>query len=68
MKSPNTSSTEESASDYKLLDSNGDENGNAYYVVLYGVFYMPTESFEKIIYSPVHYLGEVKIDARAENN
>ena len=68
VKSPNTSSTEESASDYKLLDSNGDENGNAYYVVLYGVFYMPTESFEKIIYSPVHYLGEVKIDARAENN
>lgn len=68
VKSSNTNNTEENASDYKSLDSTGDENGNAYYVVLYGVFYMPTESFEKIIYSPVHYLGEVKIDAGTEYN
>ena len=62
------SSSEESSTDIRRLDSSGDDNGNTYYVVLYGVFYMPTESFEKIIYSPVHYLGEVKINAASENN
>lgn len=60
-----TNSSEESASDIRLLDSG---NGNTFYVVLFGVFSMPTESFEKIIYSPVHYLGEVKIDAGTEYN
>ena len=39
-----------------------------YYVVLYGVFSMPAESFEKIIYSPVHYLGAVTINAADLNN
>lgn len=60
--------TEESMSDVKGFDTTGDGNGNSFYVVLYGVFSMPTESFEKVIYSPVHYLGEVKIDAASDNN
>ena len=65
-----TSSSEESATDIKRLETevNADGNGNTFYVVLYGLFYMPTESFEKIIYSPVHYLGEVRIDSSKEFN
>ena len=63
-----TDGTDENTTDIKRLDSSGDENGNAYYVVLYGVFYMPTESFEKTIYSPVHYLGTVTINAAEANN
>ena len=60
--------TEESSTDVRLFDSAGDGNGDTFYVVLYGVFSMPTDSFEKIIYSPVHYLGEVKIEATEQNN
>lgn len=41
---------------------------NIYYVVLYGLFSMPTDTFEKTIYSPVHYLGAVKIDSNELNN
>ena len=61
-----SNSSEENASDVKGFSQSSDNN--VFYVVLFGVFSMPTESFEKIIYSPVHYLGEVKIDAGAENN
>ena len=56
---------DENASDTKGFS---DEVTSEFFVVLYGVFAMPTESFEKIIYSPVHYLGEVRIDANTENN
>lgn len=56
---------EENNSDVKSL-TEGDTN--TFYVVMYGIFQMPSDSFDKIIYSPIHYLGEVKIDAGAENN
>lgn len=65
------SSAEESSSDVrKLVDPAEDStvDPNIFYVVLYGIFYMPNESFEKTIYSPVHYLGEVTINASVENN
>ncbi len=59
-------SAEENTSDVKrLLD---DPSIDVFYVVLYGIFYMPSDSFDKTIYSPVHYLGEVKIDASKEFN
>ena len=61
------SSAEESTSDVRKFSDNPD-NPNILYVVLYGIFYMPNESFEKTIYSPVHYLGEVTINASVENN
>ena len=60
-------SAEESTSDVKRFSDTPD-NGNYFYVVLYGIFYMPSESFDKTFYSPVHYLGEVKIDASTEMN
>ena len=60
-------SAEESSSDVKGL-SDTPEDGKYYYVVLYGIFYMPSESFDKTFYSPVHYLVEVKIDASIEMN
>lgn len=64
---PKKLENDESASDTRRFSTNP-ANPNTFYVVLFGVFSMPTDSFEKIIYSPVHYLGEVKIDAGAENN
>ena len=60
------SNAEESSSDVKGLSQPADNN--IFYVVLYGIFYMPTETFDKTIYSPIHYLGEVKIDAGEINN
>ncbi|MBO4640941.1 MAG: hypothetical protein J5710_14415 [Treponema sp.] len=59
-------SSEESYSDVRKLEENPEND--FFYVVLYGVFNMPTDTFEKTIYSPVHYLGEVKIDSDSENN
>ena len=57
---------EENNSDIKRLS---DESGiNTFYVVMYGIFQMPSDSFDKIIYSPIHYLGEVKINAAEANN
>ena len=65
---PKNNNNEDIPLDCKRLDTKGDGDGDTFYVVLYGVFSMPTDSFEKIIYSPVHYLGEVKIDAGEQNN
>ncbi len=45
-----------------------DSDTNNYYVVLYGVFYMLSATFEKTIYSPVHCLGKVKIDSTSTAN
>ena len=61
------SSAEESSSDVKGFVDDSNSN-NTFYVVLYGIFYMPTETFDKTIYSPIHYLGEIKIDATSEIN
>lgn len=60
-------SAEENTSDVKRLADDPDDP-DTFYVVLYGIFYMPSESFDKIIYSPIHYLGEVKINAADPNN
>lgn len=59
-------SAEENTSDVKRFSDKPDSE--SFYVVLYGVFYMPSDSFEKTFYSPVHYLGEVKIDSTSEMN
>lgn len=49
-------------------ETQAESEENMYYVVLYGVFYMLSDTFEKTIYSPVHYLGKVKIDSTSTAN
>lgn len=60
--------TEENETDVKRFAEEGDDGDNTFYVVLYGVFNMPTETFDKTIYSPVHLLGEVRINADSLDN
>ena len=61
------SGAEESSSDVRRFSDDPD-GPDLFYVVLYGIFYMPNESFEKIIYSPIHYLGEVTINSAEQYN
>lgn len=52
--------------DTKGFAATGDEP-DIFYVSLYSVFMMYDDNYEPV-YSPVHYLGTVKIDAGEENN
>lgn len=66
---PVKAETDERNSDTRnFSDPTADGVDANYYVVLYGLFSMPTDTFEKTIYSPVHYLGAVKIDSSVQNN
>ena len=66
---PVKAETDERNSDTRnFSDPTADGVDANYYVVLYGLFSMPTDTFEKTIYSPVHYLGAVKIDSNELNN
>ena len=58
----------ENDTDIKGLSEDPEQNITDFYVVLYGIYYAPNDTFERVIYSPIHYLGHVKINSTSEDN
>jgi len=50
-----------------FVDEQKEEEKDIYYVALYSVFMMLDDEFNSV-YSPIHHLGNVKIDSNSERN